>query len=321
MHQATAVMRPQRQGNCIAVSSSAAVARGVGLVWLDRDRTAPDAGLRHLLVRSVAQWLVLGGLAATEIGGRAFGSSVFHGRERPLNLVRTIAKRLGLALAASAPPVVFALLDIDCEGCVRGTNRKSHARSSHFVFLDSTGPRGPSIDLRLFKLLSGCQNIGSAGTLVILLPAVLVPAKHLAGFSRRDLPFRFLWRWRVGRRRDRRRGRQGAFDVLGHGNLRGTWVVGQTALMRATGQYRPARPLLPCGSAHTPIGMPVGSKVTRYLVPESVQEFALYVIAPTQGPPCDNVVTRSVCPSCGSWCCTRSRRVDTRCAAFAKEKE
>jgi hypothetical protein len=70
-----------------------------------------------LLVAAVAQRLVATGFAATKIDLPAFSGAVFH-RCEAAPLVRSIAKRLVLALAAGAPPVVLPLLHVDCERCV-----------------------------------------------------------------------------------------------------------------------------------------------------------------------------------------------------------
>ena len=70
-----------------------------------------------LLVAAVTQRLVATGFAATKINLFTCGSAVFH-RCEAAPLVRSIAKQLVLALAASAPPIVLPLLHVDCERCV-----------------------------------------------------------------------------------------------------------------------------------------------------------------------------------------------------------
>lgn len=74
---------------------------------------------------SIAKWFFATGLAAAKINLLARICTVFDRCKRAA-FVRTVAKGLCLALTARAPPVIFALFHVDCEGCVCGANRVGH---------------------------------------------------------------------------------------------------------------------------------------------------------------------------------------------------
>jgi hypothetical protein len=74
---------------------------------------------------TVTQRLVCRGLASAEVHILAFGGTVFHWGKAAA-LMRTIAKRLILALAAGTPPVVFPLLNLDGNWRVTGANSLGH---------------------------------------------------------------------------------------------------------------------------------------------------------------------------------------------------
>jgi hypothetical protein len=77
---------------------------------------------------AVAQRAVAALLAAAKVNRRAFDSGVFLRRELGA-LMAAVAKRLRLALAATAPVVILAILDFDGEW-----GFACDLRSAHNVF-------------------------------------------------------------------------------------------------------------------------------------------------------------------------------------------
>lgn len=85
--------------------------------------------LDRFFVATVTKWLIAGGLAAAKVNLLAYVRAVLDRCELS-TFVRAIAERLGLAFATGAPPVVFAMLDVDCKWCVGGANGSCHGFAS-----------------------------------------------------------------------------------------------------------------------------------------------------------------------------------------------
>jgi hypothetical protein len=76
-------------------------------------------------VAAVAQGLGCTGFATAKIHLLALGGAELDWYKAAA-FVGTVTKRLRFALATRTPPVVFALLNRDCEGCVGSANRGRH---------------------------------------------------------------------------------------------------------------------------------------------------------------------------------------------------
>jgi hypothetical protein len=77
------------------------------------------------LVAAVTQGLGCTGFATAKIHLLALGGAVLDWYKAAA-FVGTVTKRLRFALATRTPPIVFALLNRDCEGCVGSANRVCH---------------------------------------------------------------------------------------------------------------------------------------------------------------------------------------------------
>ena len=66
-----------------------------------------------------------GALATTKVNLFADIRAVLD-RRKAAAFVGTITERLVFALATGTPPIVFALFDLDCKGCVRSANGIGH---------------------------------------------------------------------------------------------------------------------------------------------------------------------------------------------------
>jgi hypothetical protein len=83
----------------------------------------------RFFVGTVTKRLIAGGLAAAKVNLLTYVRAVLDRCELS-TFVRAIAERLGLALATGAPPIVFAMLDVDCKWCVGGANGSCHGFAS-----------------------------------------------------------------------------------------------------------------------------------------------------------------------------------------------
>ena len=73
----------------------------------------------------VTKRLASGALATTKVNLFADVRAVLDGRKCAA-FVGAITERLFFALATGTPPIVFALFDLDCKGCVGSANGIGH---------------------------------------------------------------------------------------------------------------------------------------------------------------------------------------------------
>ena len=128
--------------------------------------TARAAAALGSLVGAIAKRCLAATFATAEVHGRAIRGRVLRRHKLSVRLVRPIAKRLALALAASAPPVVPSRFNAHREWRIAGSNRCWHGtllrlsigsavsigRRAH-PHLTDPGNR----TLRVHPLLRGCH--------------------------------------------------------------------------------------------------------------------------------------------------------------------